>query len=167
MPIASVATGTPAGICTIESRESSPFSARLSTGTPSTGSVVCAAVIPGRWAAPPAPAMITSIPRPSAPAAASAISSGVRCADTTRHSWGTPNSFNISLAALIVSQSDLLPMMMDTIGVGDGAGSDDAALLTALRERESLLTIGHHTSAYQRAAAKAENSAACLASCGA
>src|SRR5690606_15375472 len=35
-PIANVATGTPAGICTIESSESSPLSARDCTGTPST-----------------------------------------------------------------------------------------------------------------------------------
>ena len=37
-PIASVPTGTPPGIWTIESRLSSPLSARLSIGTPSTGS---------------------------------------------------------------------------------------------------------------------------------
>src|ERR1700722_8937752 len=90
--------------------------------------------MPGRCAAPPAPAMITSIPRPSAPVATSAINSGVRCADTTRHSCATPNSVSISLAALIVSQSDLLPMMMDTIG-------EAATGLPALRECESLLAI--------------------------
>jgi hypothetical protein len=65
-PIASVPTGTPAGIWTIDSSESRPDSARLSTGTPSTGSTVWAAIIPGRWAAPPAPAMITSMPRAAA-----------------------------------------------------------------------------------------------------
>src|SRR5262249_35634864 len=54
LPIASVPTGTPPGICTIDSRESMPFSAWLSTGTPSTGSGVMEAVMPGRWAAPPA-----------------------------------------------------------------------------------------------------------------
>ncbi len=37
----------------------------LTTGAPRTGSTVCAASMPGRWAAPPAPAMITSIPRPA------------------------------------------------------------------------------------------------------
>ncbi len=62
-PIASVPTGTPAGICTIESRLSWPDSALDSTGTPNTGSVVNAAVMPGRCAAPPAPAMITLIAR--------------------------------------------------------------------------------------------------------
>ena len=59
-PMASVPTGTPRGIWTIESSESSPRSIWLSTGTPSTGSVVIAAIIPGRWAAPPAPAITTS-----------------------------------------------------------------------------------------------------------
>ena len=67
LPIASVATGTPPGIWTIDSSESSPCSAALCTGTPSTGSTVCAATMPGRCAAPPAPAMITSMPRASAP----------------------------------------------------------------------------------------------------
>ena len=42
-PMASVPTGMPAGICTVESSESMPFSDALSTGTPSTGSTVCAA----------------------------------------------------------------------------------------------------------------------------
>ena len=61
-PIASVPTGTPAGICTIESRLSWPESALDGTGTPKTGSVVKAAVMPGRCAAPPAPAMMTLKP---------------------------------------------------------------------------------------------------------
>jgi hypothetical protein len=52
--------GQQRGICTIESSESMPFSVRDSTGTPSTGSVVLAATMPGRCAAPPAPAIITS-----------------------------------------------------------------------------------------------------------
>ena len=38
-PMASVPTGTPFGICTIESSESSPLSTVAGTGTPSTGSV--------------------------------------------------------------------------------------------------------------------------------
>ena len=79
--------------------------------------------MPGRCAAPPAPAMITSRPRPSAPLAYSAIHAGVRCADTMAHSWGTPRRVSISSAWRIVSQSDLLPMMTATSGVS----------LTALR----------------------------------
>src|SRR3990172_2486984 len=62
-PIASVPTGTPPGIWAIESRLSSPLSVRLSIGTPSTGRVVSEATMPGKWAAPPAPAMITARPR--------------------------------------------------------------------------------------------------------
>ena len=63
-PIASVPTGTPFGICTIDSSESRPDSALLCTGTPSTGTRVLAASIPGRCAAPPAPAMIARKPAP-------------------------------------------------------------------------------------------------------
>src|SRR5690606_8418941 len=59
LPIASVPTGTPAGICTMERSESCPDSALDSTGTPKTGKGVNAAVMPGRCAAPPAPAMMT------------------------------------------------------------------------------------------------------------
>ena len=54
-----VATGTPAGICTIESNESMPSRFFNEIGTPITGSVVSDATMPGRCAAPPAPAMIT------------------------------------------------------------------------------------------------------------
>ena len=46
-----------------------PFSALDSIGTPSTGKVVIEAVMPGRCAAPPAPAMITLMPRAAAPLA--------------------------------------------------------------------------------------------------
>ena len=62
-PIASVPTGTPAGIWTIDRRLSMPESAFDSTGTPKTGSAVSDAVMPGRCAAPPAPAMIACRPR--------------------------------------------------------------------------------------------------------
>ena len=62
-PMANVATGMPAGIWTIDSSESCPCRWRDGTGTPSTGTVVLAASIPGRWAAPPAPAMIARMPR--------------------------------------------------------------------------------------------------------
>ena len=67
--MASVPTGTPAGIWTIESRLSSPERAFDSTGTPKTGSGVMAAVMPGRWAAPPAPAMMILKPASRAPVA--------------------------------------------------------------------------------------------------
>src|SRR6267378_6865238 len=76
-PIAKVATGMPLGICTVESSESRPCRCFDGIGTPSTGSVVCAANTPARWAAPPAPAMMAFRPR----FAHSATRSGVRCAD--------------------------------------------------------------------------------------
>ena len=86
LPMANVATGTPAGICTMLSRASMPLSGVATTGTPSTGTSVFAASIPGRCAAPPAPAMIARSPRGNALSAYSKSQSGVRCADTTRAS---------------------------------------------------------------------------------
>src|SRR3984893_17902985 len=47
-PIANVATGTPAGICTMDNSESSPPRDFDCTGTPSTGRLVLAAAMPGR-----------------------------------------------------------------------------------------------------------------------
>jgi hypothetical protein len=64
--MATVATGIPAGICTIERSESRPSRVASGTGTPITGRVVIDAVMPGRWAAPPAPATITRSPRSAA-----------------------------------------------------------------------------------------------------
>src|ERR671914_1609135 len=80
-PIAKVATGIPLGICTVERSESRPCKCLEGIGTPSTGSVVCAATTPARCAAPPAPAMIAFMPRFAAALAHSATSCGVRCAD--------------------------------------------------------------------------------------
>jgi len=82
-PIASVATGMPAGICTMLSSESIPFSDVEGIGTPSTGRIVFEAITPPRCAAPPAAAMMQNSPRCSADAAYSEVSSGVRCADRT------------------------------------------------------------------------------------
>ena len=48
LPIATVATGIPAGICTIEYSESTPCNALVCTGTPITGKGVRDATIPGR-----------------------------------------------------------------------------------------------------------------------
>src|SRR5487761_2177595 len=80
-PIANVATGMPLGICTIDSSESSPRRYLDGTGTPRTGTRVFDASMPGRWAAPPAPAMIARRPRGPASSAYSNMSSGIRCAD--------------------------------------------------------------------------------------
>ena len=57
-----------------------------------------------------------------------------------RISWGTPNSVRISLAERMVSQSDLLPMMIETSG-GSERRTGSAPLLLALRECEALLAI--------------------------
>ena len=116
LPIASVPTGIPAGICTVESSESIPFRAWLSIGTPSTGRIVCAAITPAKCAAAPAAAIITCIPRLDALVAHSTAACGVRCADSTRLSCAIPNFVNMSLAWRIVSQSDLLPITIPTKG---------------------------------------------------
>jgi two-component system chemotaxis sensor kinase CheA len=68
-PAERAATGTPGGICTMDSNESRPLSDLPSMGTPMTGRMVNAAVTPGRCAAPPAPAMMTRKPRSNAPVA--------------------------------------------------------------------------------------------------
>lgn len=79
--IATVATGTPLGICTMLKRLSIPSNVLPLTGTPITGSGVLAAIMPGRWAAPPAAAMMTLKPFAAADSAKSSILRGVRCAD--------------------------------------------------------------------------------------
>ena len=109
----------PAGICTIDSSESMPFSALLCTGTPSTGKTVFAASMPGRCAAPPAPAMIARRPRACAVAAYSNNTSGVRCADTTRTSCGTPSASSFATACCIVSQSEREPITTPISGACD------------------------------------------------
>src|SRR5713226_2052931 len=128
LPMASVPTGTPPGICAIESSESRPFRAFDSTGTPRTGRTVFEAVMPGRWAAPPAPAMMTSMPRFSAVEAYSKSRSGVRWAETTRVSCGTPRALRVLEANFMVSQSEPDPMMMPTRGLRD----DDLSLVLAV-----------------------------------
>ena len=79
--IATVATGTPGGICIIENTASIPSSLLPERGTPTTGIGNNAAHIPGRCAAMPAPAMITFTPLSSAPFAHSKNTSGSLCAE--------------------------------------------------------------------------------------
>src|SRR5260221_3279812 len=83
-------------------------------GTASTGIGVFAAVIPGKWAAPPAPAMMAFNPRPRAAAAYSNKRSGVRCAEITRTSCAIFKRVRVSAAACIVSQSEDDPIMTPT-----------------------------------------------------
>ena len=110
-PMARVPTGMPAGICTMDRRLSRPLKALDSTGTPNTGSGVRAAVMPGRWAAPPAPAITTRKPAALAPLAKDTRRSGVRWAETMRASKATPSASSVSAACRMVAQSDWLPMM--------------------------------------------------------
>src|SRR5882762_9792063 len=56
------------------------------------------------------------MPRACALDAYSTIQSGVRWAETTLASCGTPKRVSISSACRMVSQSDLLPMMMPIKG---------------------------------------------------
>mmetsp|Transcript_70786 Transcript_70786/g.140294 ORF Transcript_70786/g.140294 Transcript_70786/m.140294 type:complete len:271 (-) Transcript_70786:922-1734(-) len=114
-PIATVATGTPRGIWTMERRESLPDSAEDLTGTPMTGRGVRAATIPGRCAAPPAPAMTTCSPRDPACCAYSNSLAGVRCAETIVTSYATPNCSSTSHAARMQGRSESEPMITPTV----------------------------------------------------
>src|SRR5918993_3173881 len=114
LPIATVATGMPPGICTIDNSESMPSRYFSGTGTPMTGSGVTEASMPGRWAAPPAPAMTTDSPRVWACRPHSIISVGIRCAETTSASQATPSSVRISPAACMTGQSESEPITMPT-----------------------------------------------------
>ena len=92
LPMASVPTGTPPGICTMDNNESMPCNDLDSIGTPSTGRQVLAAATPARCAAPPAAAMMTSNPRAAAEEAHSNNRSGVRWAEMTWISHGICSS---------------------------------------------------------------------------
>ncbi len=97
------------------SRASMPSSDAL-TGTPMTGTGVIAAITPGRWAAMPAPAMMTFIPRPAAPRANFSTASGVRCAERALISKGIPRLSRNSAAFSMTFRSETLPMIMLTAG---------------------------------------------------
>ena len=150
VPIANVATGMPLGICTIECSESTPLKWRLATGTPSTGTVVLAASMPGRRAAPPAPAMMAFSPRPAAASAYANMSSGMRWAETTRHSWATPNSARICAACCKVSQSLDDPIRTPTSTPDPGSACEmpgcdstwDMALLCKARSADGGQSLG-------------------------
>src|SRR5688572_5317538 len=109
-----VATGTPGGICTVDSSASSPFSAEESTGTPITGAVVCAATTPARCAAAPAPTIKTFTPRAGASRTSRMTRSGERCADATVVSDAMPRSRNTSTAPCITGASESEPIRIRT-----------------------------------------------------
>ena len=77
-----MATGIDFGIWTIDSNASIPPTAAL-TGIPITGSIVWEAITPGRCAANPAPAIITSQPSFSIFSKVSISFSGTLWADKT------------------------------------------------------------------------------------
>jgi hypothetical protein len=113
--MASVPTGTPAGIWTIERRLSRPESALLRTGTPSTGNGVKEAIIRegGRHRRAPARSPGTGS---RAVRAKVKSRSGVRWAETIRAACGMPRSSSTVAASRKVGQSDWLPMTMATGG---------------------------------------------------
>src|SRR3954451_17703441 len=134
------ATGTPGGIWTIESSASSPSSTLFEerSGTPITGSSVCAAQTPGSAAARPAPAISTFSPRPAAVSQYSATAFGVRCAERTSNSHGIPRLSSSSIAACIRSRSDSEPTRMPTTGSDTGGLERDVAPELHARERDLL-----------------------------
>jgi hypothetical protein len=107
--------GKPPGICTMESRESTPnASPALDRHAQHRQPRVCGDHA-GRCAAPPAPAMMTCSPRAAAPLANSAMRSG--CDGTTTWlSCVDAELFQHVGACRRVSQSDWLPMTMATSG---------------------------------------------------
>src|SRR5471030_3190989 len=140
-PMAKVATGMPLGIWTMECSESTPLRCLPATGTPSTGTTVLAASMPGKCAAPPAPAMIAWSPRATALSAYANMSSGMRCAETTRASKGMANSARMSAAAFIVSQSLADPMTTPTTG---------EALFKVTPGKTTILAGGTHRALHDR-----------------
>src|SRR3954469_11452758 len=110
------ATGTPDGICTIESSESIPPRSDVFIGTPMTGSSVYAAITPGSAAALPAPAMMTRTPRRAAVDAYSATPRGSRWAESTFISKVIARSSSSSAAACMTSLSDSDPIRIPTCG---------------------------------------------------
>ena len=115
--IATVATGIPEGICTIEYRESTPPRSEVFMGMPITGKGNNAAHIPGRWAAFPAPAMITLKPFASADLAHSKKISGSRWAEMIVISCSTPSWSKTSAAFAITGISESLPITMPTFAI--------------------------------------------------
>mmetsp|Transcript_9674 Transcript_9674/g.33367 ORF Transcript_9674/g.33367 Transcript_9674/m.33367 type:complete len:233 (-) Transcript_9674:1199-1897(-) len=130
--MATVATGIPPGICTMLRSESMPSSGAPfgMTGTPTTGRGVMEATIPGKCAAPPAPAMIALMPLLWAFLAKSNILSGVRCADTIVTSVGTPKSASTSAACFMTYKSESDPMITATwVGPLPSAPSGSSAAI--------------------------------------
>src|SRR3989338_8491733 len=116
--MATVATGTPGGICAVEKSASTPAAPIfvLISGTPITGSAVCAATTPAKCAAPPAPQMNTLYPAASLFFTYSTTASGVRCAESVCTSDPMPNSSSTFVASCITGRSESEPITIPTSG---------------------------------------------------
>src|SRR5256712_4783311 len=132
------ATGTPGGICETL-RTASRFSLPL-TGTPITGFVVWAAIVPGSAAERPAIAMKTFA---VVFRIRSRRRSGVRWADATTMSYPTPNWSRNELACFPTSASVLEPRTMRTsTGIGwDKVGSWNKGFPLPRRSAETDLAL--------------------------
>ena len=100
----------------MEYKASTPSRTEPLIGMPMTGSVVLAAMTPGNAAAMPAPAMMTFRPLPAASLANFSTSAGVRWAERAFISNGTCMSLRKAAAFSITGRSEVLPMIMLTIG---------------------------------------------------
>ena len=109
--MATEATGMPEGICTVESRASSPPRSDPLIGTPMTGRAVFAAMTPARCAALPAKATITPKPLSAAVFANSAVLSGVLCALMICASYGISSFLSTETAFSAMGRSESLPRM--------------------------------------------------------
>ena len=74
------------------------------------------ATIPGKCAAPPAPAIITEMPRLCAFLLKSYNFSGVLCAETISTSVSMSKLFRMSIASCITGKYDFEPLVLDTDG---------------------------------------------------
>src|SRR5581483_12501182 len=115
--IANPATEAPSGICTIESRASMPLSAPRSRGTPMTGrSARRSAILPGRWAAPPAQAMITCTDAGRFSICRTTVRKS-RCTELICTRQVIPNScLSVFTAFIISGRSESLPIVTSTRG---------------------------------------------------
>ena len=109
------ATGMAGGIWATERRASTPMS-EAEIGSPMTGSVVCAAITPGSAALIPAAAMITFTPLGAALRANSSTAAGVRWALRALSSNGTARDSRKSAPRRTTGRSDVLPIIMLTMG---------------------------------------------------
>ena len=98
----------------MDRRLSSPPIMLVLIGRPMTGSVVYAARTPPRCAALPAAAMMTPKPRSAADFAKASAAAGVRCAEMTCASNGTPNFLSCEMAPCTTGRSLSEPMMTAT-----------------------------------------------------